>query len=197
MVITDAGLAGLVACALAVRTAESEGAPVAPMAWFAPAGDAHDDARRAALRIQAGVLSMDVVGESPYSKGNISDAQIETQMLLAGAYEAIRHRTPRIVWGMQIGGVSSEDWPDLDDLASRLDRALLCARLASLDAPRIGPGDVRIETPLIDLTDRQLAELAVDLAVPFESLWWWQSEHVNDESTRWRDLLTSAGSLSF
>lgn len=196
MVIADAGLAGLVACALAVRSAESEGAQVSPSAWFTPVGDAHDDARRAALRVQAGVLSMDLVGESARTTGN-ADGRGETQMLLDACHEAIRLRIPRIIWGIQIGGDSSDDWPDLDDLASRLDRALLCARLASLDAPRVGPGDVRIETPLIDLTDRQLAELAVDLAVPFESLWWWQTDRDNDESSRWRDLLASAGSLSF
>lgn len=197
MVITDAGLAGLVACALSLRSAESEGAQVAPSAWFAPVGDGHDDARRAALRVQAGVLSIDLAGECAPAPSADAPGRRENLVLLDACYHAIRLRIPRIVWGVQIGGEAPDDWPDLDDLATRLDRALLCARLASLDAPRVGPGDVRIETPLIDLTDRQLAELAVDLAIPFESLWWWQSDRENPEAARWRDLLASAGSLSF
>ncbi len=192
IVICDGDLAGLVACALAARDdADEQGA----IAWFVPPGDETDEARRRAVLAGASALGLEVL-EAPTPRG-ASPGEVQTQMLLTCAHEAIRRRCNRIIWGVQIGGSTGDDWPDLDDLAARIDRALLCARLASLDAPRIGPGGVQIDTPIIDLTDRQLAELALDLGVPVECCWWMrdQSEAAQTVRNRWKGMLeTISGS---
>jgi len=192
IVICDGDLPGLVACALAARDHEGEDPSVA---WFVPVGDATDEARRRSVLAGASALGLEVV-EAPTPRAG-SPAEIQTQMLLTCAHEAIRRRIARIIWGVHIGGAARDDWPDLDDLAAMIDRALLCARLASLDAPRIGPSGVRIETPIIDLTDRQLAELAQDLGVPVECCWWMrdESEAAQRVRNRWKGLLeTVSGS---
>ena len=61
---------------------------------------------------------------------------------------------------------------DLAGAAREADRALLVQRLIGLDADGPGPA---IETPLVDLTDEQVAELAVDVDVPVWRCWWWQA----------------------
>ena len=63
--------------------------------------------------------------------------------------------------------------PGVDALARELDRALLVSRLVTLDASEHGVGVFEIQTPLMDLSDRQVAEMALDLDVPIWRAWWW------------------------
>jgi 7-cyano-7-deazaguanine synthase in queuosine biosynthesis len=70
-------------------------------------------------------------------------------------------------------------WPvhcgaDLEAMDRALARARLVERLVNLDLPA-GEEDeppLRIETPLLDLSDRQIAELAADLDAPLDVCWW-------------------------
>jgi len=159
LIISDGGLAGLVGATIASQ----ESAP--GTIWLAPAGDDNDDARTNAVAVQASVLDLGVTHDDPSHPGD------ETTMLLSAARAALGAGLDRVIWAIHLGGHDPDAWPDLDELATRMDKALLCGRLASLEAStQIG---VSIETPLIDLTDRQLADLAADLAAPIETCWWW------------------------
>ena len=69
------------------------------------------------------------------------------------------------------------------------------ARRRAEPAPLI---ELRIETPLIDLTDRQLGELALDMGVPVELCWWWGPGKAGDHLPgrlyrRWTTALREPG----
>jgi hypothetical protein len=65
--------------------------------------------------------------------------------------------------------------PGVDALARELDRALLVSRLVTLDASEHGVSVFEISTPLMDLSDVQVAEMALDLDVPIWRAWWWDA----------------------
>jgi len=71
------------------------------------------------------------------------------------------------VWPVHVGA-------DLEGMDRALARARLVERLVNLDLPQEHEGEppLRIETPLLDLTDRQIAELAADLDAPLDVCWW-------------------------
>lgn len=192
LIICDGGLAGLVACTIAAKRTETatETAEARPIAWFVPAGDQTDEARRNAVRAAATILDLGLAESvSPAT----SEGPSESAMLLASAAEALRRGASTVTWAVHVGADEPDAWPDLDAIATRMDRALLCARLAGLDAG--DATEVRIETPLIDLTDRQLAELAADLGVAAETCWWWGSADpiADAQRRRFGPLLEAAG----
>ena len=97
-------------------------------------------------------------------------------MLLDGAVEALRQGCSRVVWAIHCGD-------DLDAMATAVDEARLVSHilgLATPERPATARGGrqagVRIETPLVDLTDSQLAELAHDLDAPLGAAWWCEAE---------------------
>jgi hypothetical protein len=117
-----------------------------------------------------------------------------SQGLLAAAYVAAAHRCDRVVWPVQSPApVSGEDDVDLDRIAADVDRALLVSRLVALDADEHGRPGLRIETPYVDLSDRQLAELAFDMDVPVHLCWWWEGESGAAERERWLGTLRAVG----
>ena len=93
---------------------------------------------------------------------------------------------------------AAADSLDLDRIAQAADRALLAGRLAGLDATLHASPGVQVETPLLDLTDGQLADLAMDMDVPLETCWWWGGDTGHDAQAhqaraRWRSSLAAVG----
>lgn len=187
--LSDGSLASLVACAIAC---DHDDTP--PSVMLARVGDAFDRARQSAVAEQCeryDLARVELAGEcvvDPASPGpGLSSS------MLAIAHGAVAHGHDRVIWPVHLGLPTLQSGPierthddepetdrpeDLDALADLCDRAVLAARLASLDAdPR---AQLTIDTPLIDLSDSQLGELALDLAVPVTTCWWWNPGKAGD-----------------
>jgi len=83
--------------------------------------------------------------------------------------------------------------PGVDALARELDRALLVSRLVTLDASEHGASVFEVQAPLMDLTDAQVAEMALDLDVPIWRTWWW--EHASAKRAKDAGLAARAQAL--
>lgn len=101
----------------------------------------------------------------------------ESRRLLDACSLARDEGCARVVWPAWCAG-------DIDGIAVALERARLVSTLASLDARR---GGLAIDTPVLDLTEPQLADLAVDVGVPAERGWF-----SGDDAPRWIDALRAA-----
>jgi hypothetical protein len=123
----------------------------------------------------------------------MSPGEAEAHRLLAVAYAAATSGRERVVW--PVTGAAADSL-NLDRIAEINDRALLAARLAALDARHHGAPGLRIEVPYADLTDRQVADLVLDLDLPVELCWWWKGEgsaEADRERRRWLSALEAVG----
>ncbi|MCC7390278.1 MAG: hypothetical protein IT431_16100 [Phycisphaerales bacterium] len=172
IIVSDGGLPAVVAAAIEAERAISGagGAPPALMPWptdpvlapgqFTAAGSQARFYRLALL--EAPRLCASDLAASP--------GLVETLALL-GALEVARAvGAPRVVWPIQYHTDDQTIADRLDDIAAAADRALLVSRLSLLDFRE----EIRVETPLVDLTDRQVADLVVDLDAPAYLSWWWR-----------------------
>ena len=100
-----------------------------------------------------------------------------SRTLLDACAVAARESCSRVVWPVFVAC-------EIDAMALALDRARLVSTLASLD---VRPKGVRLETPVLDLTEAQLADLAADVGVPAQSGWW-----VGEGAQRWVELVSNA-----
>lgn len=148
-------------------------------------------AQTAAVVAQGRALSFSVLPAIPATDLS-ADGEAQCRDLLAALYGAARAGIDSVLWP-----VSAAIGERVDvDLASTLaDRALLVGRLVALDASRHTRPSVRIETPYVDLTDTQLADLAADMAVPLSTVWWWGGANGDAARarTRWSGALEYAG----
>ncbi len=208
LVITDGGLAGLLACFIegvcrpAAKLDRNAGAagPAHSAAWFAIAADqvGQRDARRTAARraAQLAHLSELVEWDGPTATPALdarARGEERSKLLIAAGHEALRRGLSRVVWPIQLGGPGGGDgarepssaW--LDSVADACDRAVVCSRLLSLDCEGEG---LTIQTPFVDFTDAQLADLAGDVDLPVEAAYYGSTEA---DSERWRKALAFAG----
>ncbi len=94
----------------------------------------------------------------------------QSRMLTDAAYAAMDAGIKRVIWPIRI----AENHPHrIKAIGDVLDRALLISRLVTLDAEKSGAPEVIIETPFVDLSDRHIGELALDMTLPISSAWWW------------------------
>lgn len=184
-------------------------------AWLAlsDAAPSSHAARRALARQAAEVCHLAELvepGEDAPAAGAGRDAGAGpiTRMLLAAGAEALRRGLGRVVWPVQVGGrgimnaqrgsggaghasalelSAVASGAVLDAIAEACDRALVCARLLSLDA---GPEGLVIQTPFVDFTDAQLADLACDVDLPVELAWLGDTPAQRE---RWSSVLADAG----
>lgn len=234
MVLSDGGLASLVAAAIAAEEIVVVGKPAAastvPASPGAPAplaepssasfmatgasriesvtvmrsrGRASTDAAQAsAVAEQCRWLGVELVGRGLPPVGDDADptrGESATIELVAAAYAALRAGCSRLIWPVQVDRAAG-DREALDHAAEACDRALLVSRLLLLDAAGAPVPEVNILTPLVDLEDDQVAELALDLAIPVQSVWWWGSqvrgEQADYERQRWTTALEAVGWVS-
>ncbi len=196
LVLIDGDLASLVACAMArEQSALTDGPTPSPVLGLPfPALLDSDPLRHRAIRAQAQTYAIELAVPSSLDLGAVPErGERETLELIAAAYEAIRRACTRIIWPVH---AAAGDSLDLDRIAQAADRALLAGRLVGLDAMLHGSPGLTIETPLVDLTDRQLADLAMDMDVPIEACWWWGGEAdavAHQQRARWMSSLAAVG----
>lgn len=85
---------------------------------------------------------------------------VRPQVLLIALAQAMELRASRLVWPVQFNA-------DFHAIARATEQIELALQLAQLERPDIPS----IETPLAELTDRQLIELGAQLDVPWELSW--------------------------
>ncbi|MCC6676548.1 MAG: hypothetical protein IT436_05335 [Phycisphaerales bacterium] len=192
LIIGDGGLASLIACAAAREAALITGASQPAVLWSGPARAEEAPQRSEAAERQAGAYGLELVvhtapnslygpGSAPY-KGLADD-----RLLMDVAASAIQHGCDRVIWPIHYGGPGHASDPaepahDLDAISAAVDRALLITRLVGIDAGQHARPAFRVETPYVDFTDRQIADLALDLDVPVETCWWWHREFLSRDT---------------
>lgn len=194
LLLSDGGVASLVAAASLAEEAARSGVDSARIHVLSsnltgiPASS-----RDPGVAKHASIFSFDLVSASDPDAGPGGPAAIGRSVTLLRACElAIRLACSRVVWPIQTPRRGSSK-PDVDVIADVLDRCLLVSRLATLDAdPTVG--EIRIETPYVDLSDAQMADLAQDLGVPLSACWWTSGDasltpQGRAEADRWSDLL--------
>ncbi len=170
LVICDGGLASLLACWAegVCRPTTSPTSAAASLAWIDPRSTpaAQAAARRAAAASQLTIHggSAGLLGQLPPGSG-----WTDTATLVGASIEALHAGLKRIIWPVQLGSPGSQA-ATLDAIADIFDRAMLAARLLSIDTP----GGLVIETPYADLSDAQLIDLAADLDAPAALAAWCQ-----------------------
>ena len=190
VVLSDGGLASLVAAAAEIEAALATGDSSAPMPLMVE-WPGVSRASSASVRRQAEALGL-VVRDLPDSPEIESVGGREATALLHAAYLAMASGCGRVVWPVQFTTASPDGDCDLEREAIAVDRALLVSRLATLDAGSFGLPELRVETPFVGMTDHQLAELALDLGVPVECCEWWDAGR-RAERERWTSALSAAG----
>jgi hypothetical protein len=118
----------------------------------------------------------------------------QTRLLVHAAYASAAAACDRVVWPVQFGEDLRAATPSLDRVSTAIDRELLVSRLVGLDLDRIS-GGVEIETPFVDLSDRQIAEMVIDIEAPLAACWWWGNSAAAALAAhdRWGTLLRSLG----
>ncbi|MEO1007376.1 MAG: hypothetical protein AAFX79_02295 [Planctomycetota bacterium] len=206
LVLFDGDLPSLVAASLARDEAGQTGsAAVLPTPPHRGAADALGPTLRAA----AEAIGLDVLESRLAPSSTPTSAAARTAALLAAARAAADHGDRRLVspWMALDAEPNADrapgDQPTVETLARELDRAVLVARLIMLDAT--DAASFAIDTPLADLSDAQVADLAVDLDVPVWRCWWWSitggkrsknpelAEKAQSCRTRWVRALQSVG----
>lgn len=194
LIISDGSLPGMVVAAIeSERRSGSQ-----PKVWAGDplasiSGPTRSMAHHA-VRVQADILGIEMLDRDWIGSDGSGPGQ--SLALLNIAQQAAEMGIRRVVWAVQYPLVGVE--PDLDRIAATVDRCLLISRLASLDLwdhPSPSVPEVRIETPLVDLSDAQVADLALDLGVPIAGAWWMDGvgEPAQAEQRRWLPLLAELG----
>lgn len=179
-VICDGGLPALVAIAHAAerwhleRGSEPNQKPIVIGVCGAFEGAADP------ARVQADLFSLDYAALG--SKTGV------VRLVVEASLEASAQGAGVLTWPVCLGEGSSAEEP-LDRISQATDLALLASRLVSLEAGGVG---LVVETPLVDLTDRQVAELALDIDAPIETCAWWGREN-DPEHARWTRVLSALG----
>ena len=168
-----------------------------PLVFMGELPGASGTARRKAVERQCAALDLELIeptgADTPPADAPAGERA--TRLLVCAVFAAMRRDASRVTWPVHFFDGTDVD---LDGVADAVDRALLVTRLVALDTQ---PG-VRVEVPYADFTDRQLAELAVDLGAPIRTCWWWHAQLAeggapNDEfraeHRRWTDVLREAG----
>ncbi len=200
LILSDGNLASLLACASAAEelsaiddaSADAERAVVLAYRLAEPLTQTHIDAVGQQTRHYG-------LTECPTDKRPLSatasggtEGEREAVGLLSACHLAAALGCRRIVWPTS---AAAGDSIDLDRLSAVTDRARVVSRLATLD---VGPLGVSIETPYAELTDKQVADLALDIGVALETCWWWSGTKASGnfggaERTRWTNALLSVG----
>lgn len=206
LIITDAGLPSLILSAMLSeqQSSKDQQRSILYPAWWTSQSDMDllVPAIDRAVDMQADLLSLSVDRDHagyPVESTDASNTALgvhQSRMLLDAATLAIKLGFKRVLWPIHIQE-STEVAHRLSQISTAIDRSILAARLATLDAQSQGGVEVTIETPLVDLTDQQLADIAADLNVPITSCWW--TDHAlpqaETESARWNKESQTASML--
>lgn len=201
LIIADGSIATLVAvwreaiCRPAASgLAPAEVASPKPALWM-PAGLSQSAAAANGRIAQAAGLTVVVAGPLPAATSGLA----ASLMLLAAGDEASRRGIGRVVWPVQFGDFDEQD--RLARVGGAFDRALLAARLLSVDTRQATGQSVLVHTPFAELTDAQMLDLAADMDAPVGSAWWCENQSGNQSQPcgkcaaclRWLSAMKQAG----
>lgn len=214
LVIANGGFLSLLALAMAREAVTAAGGGPRPIAYLPSLAGPTASIKKAAAIRQADLFDAELVEAPVASQAASAVGEAQTRLLLAAACAAVARQASMVVWPVRAGAGDEVDVPRASLAA---DRALLITRLVALDAEEHHVPSIRVEAPFIDLTDRQVADLALDLDLPVRECWWWHDayierlnrlgpEHVRadastrpaeaeawDEFRRWMSALRAAG----
>lgn len=189
LVIADGDLPGLLAVAAAASdTAQgsAKGTPE-PLVWHPIETGEVGQARAAAARRQAEAYGLELVeSAAPAATGH---APRIVGMLVEAASLARSRGLEAAVWPIHAAALPE---PDLDAVSRAIDQSLLVSRLVSLDA---SARPVEVRTPYVDFTDREIADLVLDMDLPVWTCWWHagESPDARGERDRWLETLRDVG----
>lgn len=178
LVLCDGDLPGMVALGL---TQDAQGGPGGCGVLSGPVTTSGAEALAARIRAMAEAQAADCLDFPAVAPSALTSGHRRTRYLCEAVQQAISNRFTTLVCPWQAETFDpdrarpADEPPSVDGLARELDRALLVSRLVTLDAAEHGVGVFEIQTPLIDLSDVQVAELALDLDVPIWRAWWWEA----------------------
>ncbi len=177
LVLLDGDLEGLASLACATEAGVVSGLGSASVVGACVEAD---PARRDAALRQA------AAHDTAWLDVTVSPKRGTSGKLIAVGEAAAAAGIPKIIWPVR---VRPGRWR-VREAATAMDRALLVERLISLDASELGLAEMSIETPMVDLDDEQLAELAADMAVSLDLCWWWGGEGESAAQARdhWRAI---------
>lgn len=177
LIVADGSIATLVAVwrEAVCRPTAGGGAPGSdvvsskPALWIPSALPSSAVAANARIAQAAG-LTVSLAGPLPAAVSGIA----ASLMLMAAGDEAARRGIGRVVWPVQFEAVDEQE--RLTRVGGAFDRSLLAARLLSVDTRQAHGQSVLIHTPLAELTDAQLLDLAADMDAPVGTAWWCESQ---------------------
>jgi len=177
LIVSDGGLASLVAVWREIARAGHDRAarpqvrvreeleavvrgngPGGPAVWLAP-GLSRQASAAVERQAELAGFELDVRKPSVVSTGGEGAAR--NALLLSACAIAIDRGLGRVVWPVHLGTEAGDRAVDVHD------RANMVSHLAAIDLPRQGGvGEIRIEAPLVELSDVELLDLALDLDAP-------------------------------
>lgn len=177
LVLSDGDLPAIVAIGLALDAAGRQGRVEVLSDPYAAGGELALQKVRALADAQA-IKAHDADRE----RGGGDDSGLDrSSRLLAAARAAVGLGAAKLVvpWQAVDADTAKADDPDrqptVQTLTRELDRQLLVTRLVTLDAAEHGIASFEVDAPLADLTDVQVADLAMDLDAPIWRAWWWEA----------------------
>ncbi|MBM4108824.1 MAG: hypothetical protein FJ255_08450 [Phycisphaerae bacterium] len=177
LVIANGGFLSLLALAMAREAVTAAGGSgMKPIAYLPSLGGATATVKRDAAIRQADLFDAELVEAPVPSQAASAVGEAQTRLLVAAAYAATARQAALVVWPVRAG---AGDEVDVTQAARALDRALLLTRLVALDADEHHQPAIRIEAPFADLSDRQVADLALDLDLPVRECWWWRDGYID------------------
>lgn len=127
---------------------------------------------------QSQIFGLKTLAEQPFyplesaGTGKLDHRAHQTRILMEAAYLTMQLGIKHLIWPVRI----PESHPNrIKAIGDTIDRCMLISRLVSIDASRETAPEVVIETPFVDLSDEQIFELALDMALPTEMCWWSQA----------------------
>lgn len=176
LVLCDGDIPGMVALAL---TLDGMGGLGTASVLSGPITNASPDLIANKIHAMAEAHALRCVDFPAVAPTAVSTGHRRTRYLIEAVQSALTNGCTTLVCPWQAEGLDPEaerepaTLPSVESLARELDRALLVSRLVTLDAGEHGVGVFEIQAPLMDLSDSQVAEMALDLDVPIWRAWWW------------------------
>lgn len=167
--ISDGDLASLVALAHAVEAFGSDrDATLSAGVVVVPArGDRGgtsqrlEPSRQSAIRRQAAFYGAELFADADWGSR-------DADLLLSAGRLASERGGGRVIWPESAGAPADPEAVDLDRAAALANTALLVERLLEIE----GSVSPVIDAPFADLSDRQVADLAIDLGFIPGDVWW-------------------------
>ena len=171
-VIVDGNLPSLVACFAArerVLAAGQDLAAIQPIALVPTFEGPTAAARTRAAEYQAELNGMRVMRCAVKADGPAG----ESGLLLTASFLASKEGCDLLEWPVQR---ATGDVVDIDAAGRDADRCLLVTRLVAMDTLR---PHFKADCSFVDLSDRQLCDLALDMDLPVNTCWWWKEQFVS------------------